>query len=205
MLRTIKLRGHLGKKFGKEYKFDVSSAAEAVKALCHQVKGFKEYMQDGNGKDQKFKVVVNEVPLSEVDKTLKMQSTGDISIVPVIKGSGGDFGNVFQVVLGAALVGAAFGLFGPGAGAFLGEFGISYATAGWVGGALLFSGVIGSLLKPPQMPNPMEKSVDQNRSYLFNGAVNTVQQGQPIPIGYGKLKIGSQVVSANVSTAQVPV
>ena len=205
MIRTVKLRGHLGRKFGKEYKFDVASAAEAVKALCHQVKGFKQYLQDGNGKEQKFKLVVNGSALETPEKSIAMQSDGDIEIVPVIKGSGGDFGNIFQVVLGAALVGAAFGLFGPGAGAFLGEFGISYATAGYVGGALLFSGVIGSLLKPPQAPSPMETSVDQNRSYLFNGAVNTVQQGQPIPIGYGKLKIGSQVVSVNVSTAQVPV
>lgn len=185
MLRTIRLRGHLGKKFGKEYKFDVSSAAEAVKALCHQVKGFKQYMQEGNGKDQKFKVIVNSITLEDHEKTMLLQSEGDISIVPVLKGSGG----MFQTVVGAVLTAVGF------------YFQIPVVTAA---GIALMTGGIMSMLAKTTIKNDTQET-DTQRSYLFNGAVNTVQQGQPIPIGYGKLKIGSQVVSVNVSTAQVPV
>lgn len=205
MLKKIKLLGHLRKKFGKEYTFDVSSPAEAVKALCHQVKGFREYLQNGKGKGQKFKIIVGDSALFDVEKQLTMQTSNDISIVPLIKGSGGDLGNV---ILGGALLASSLG-FGPLGGLFVGEFaafaGIGAAIGTGVGGALLFSGLSGMLFKPPQVMTPSETNKDNDRSYLFNGAVNTTQQGQPIPIGYGRMRIGSQVVSASLSTTQVPV
>lgn len=205
MLKKIKLLGHLGKKFGREYKFDVSSPAEAVKALCHQVKGFRDYMQDGKGKEQKFKILVGNNALIDVEKQLTMQTSSDISIVPLIKGSGGDLG---KVILGGVLLASSLG-FGPLGGLFVGEFaafaGLGAAIGTGVGGALLFSGLSGMLFKPPQVMVPSETNKDNDRSYLFNGAVNTTQQGQPIPIGYGRVRIGSQVVSASLSTTQVPV
>lgn len=205
MLKKIKLLGHLGKKFGREYQFDVSSPAEAVKALCHQVKGFRQYMQEGKGKEQKFKIIVGENTLLDVEKQLGMQTNNDISIVPMIKGSGGDLGNA---ILGGVLLASSLG-FGPLGGLFVGEFaafaGLGAAIGTGIGGALLFSGLSGMLFKPPQVMAPSETNKDNDRSYLFNGAVNTTQQGQPIPIGYGRMRIGSQVVSASLSTTQVPV
>lgn len=206
MLKKIKLLGHLGKKFGKEYSFDVASPAEAVKALCHQVKGFKRYLQEGKGRDQKFKIVVGDEPLVDVEKQLHMQTEQTISLTPVIKGGGGSTG---MIILGAALIVASGGLgVGLASGLFVGEFAAlagaaSAATA--IGYGLLAVGLSGFLFKPPQQNVPTETKKDDDRSYLFNGAVNTTQQGQPIPIGYGRMKIGSQVVSASLSTTQIAI
>ena len=44
MLKTIKLYGVLGKKFGKEFHLAVESTREAVKALSVQVPGFEQFM-----------------------------------------------------------------------------------------------------------------------------------------------------------------
>lgn len=203
MLRTIKLVGHLGKKFGKQYKFDVNSPAEAVKALCSQVKGFKQYMQEGNGSVQKFKIVVKNSTLENPEKNIAMNCEGDISIVPVIRGSGGD---LLNVVAGGFLIASAFG-FGPLGGLFIGEFAAfaglgAYAAMG-VGALLVGRGISGMMFKPPETPSI--KTAEDQKSYLFNGAVNTTQQGQPIPVGYGRLRVGSQVISVDVSTTQIPV
>jgi predicted phage tail protein len=44
-------------------------------------------------------------------------------------------------------------------------------------------------------PIPENKTAEENPSYLINGTVNLAKQGLPVPIGYGRKKIGSQVIS----------
>lgn len=183
MLRKVMLGGWLGRKFGKEYKFDVSSAAEAVHALCCQVKGFKEYMQQGKGRDKLFKVVVNDRQLFKPEETMVFQSEGDIKIVPVIKASGG----LFNFIVGAILTAV---------GVFTGQ---PYLTAAGIG--MMIGGVAALLIKPPKTEAPDESK--ENRSYIFNGAVNVTQQGQPVPFGYGRMRIGSQVISTSITTSDV--
>lgn len=202
MLRKIELLGALGKKFGREHEFEVGSAQEAFVALCSQIDGFREYFETGEGSSGHYKILVNGNELSNPREELGMMSQGSIQIVPVVDGAGGDIGSA---ILGGILVVSALG-FGPLGGLFVGEFAalssIAAVTAG-VGAVLVAKGVAGMSFKPPETPAVKESQTE--RSYLFNGAVNTVQQGQPIPIGYGRLRVGSQVVSVSVSNAQVPV
>ena len=40
-------------------------------------------------------------------------------------------------------------------------------------------------------------------STYFDGAVNTTAQGHPVPIGYGKLIVGSAVISAGLTVEEV--
>lgn len=35
-------------------------------------------------------------------------------------------------------------------------------------------------------------------SYVFNGAVNTESQGHPVPLCYGRMRVGSAVISAGI-------
>jgi len=181
MLKKIKLLGHLGKKFGREYSFDVASPAEAVKALCHQVRGFREYMQKGAGKERRFKIVVGKNPLTDIERQFHMCVDSDISIVPIVKGAGG----LVETVTGwwMTLANIAYEVF-------------SNTLAGRL---------LNGIMEPKKADSPVERNKNDDRSYLFNGAVNTTQQGQPIPIGYGRMKIGSQVVSASLSTTQIAI
>lgn len=202
MLRKVELLGALGKKFGKEYEFDVSSAQEAFTALCSQVEGFRAYFESGEGSQEHYKILVNGNELTNPREELTMLSQGDIQIAPVVDGAGGNIGNA---ILGGILAVSALG-FGPLGGLFVGEFAALSSVAPvavGVGALLVSKGVAGMAFKPPETPAVKESK--NERSYLFNGAVNTVQQGQPIPIGYGRLRVGSQVVSVSVSNAQVPV
>ena len=41
-------------------------------------------------------------------------------------------------------------------------------------------------------------------SYIFNGPVNTMAQGHPVPIGYGEMIVGSAVISAGISVDESP-
>lgn len=53
--------------------------------------------------------------------------------------------------------------------------------------------IINALSKPPELQEYKEK---QKSSFLFSGPENTISEGGPVPIGYGRLMVGSAVVSA---------
>ena len=58
--------------------------------------------------------------------------------------------------------------------------------------------IMQALFKPPK---PKEER--ETRSYLFAGATNTAAQGIPVPLGYGRLRVGSVVVSAALRHEQM--
>ena len=58
-LRTIKLSGFLGKKFGRVHRLAVDSPAEAIRALSVNINGFREFLENShkNGVAYRFLVV----------------------------------------------------------------------------------------------------------------------------------------------------
>jgi hypothetical protein len=72
--------------------------------------------------------------------------------------------------------------------------------------SLIAAGVTSLLAKPPPLlPFNAQQATTQNQgaigqgggpqSYLFNGPVNTVGEGGPVPVGYGTLMVGSVAVN----------
>tara|TARA_Y100000034_G_scaffold4338_1_gene5130 strand:+ start:402 stop:1064 length:663 start_codon:yes stop_codon:yes gene_type:complete len=59
--------------------------------------------------------------------------------------------------------------------------------------SLTTSMIMRSLFKPPK---PEEEK--QSKSFLFQGAENVTQQGVAVPLGYGRLLVGSVVVSTTM-------
>ncbi|HDL3014464.1 TPA: tail assembly protein, partial [Mannheimia haemolytica] len=43
---TVKFYGHL-RKFGTDFKLEVKDTAEAIRALCTQIRGLREALRDG--------------------------------------------------------------------------------------------------------------------------------------------------------------
>ena len=53
-----------------------------------------------------------------------------------------------------------------------------------------------ALMKPPKFDDFREiEETRKGQSYLFSGPQNTVNEGGPIPLGYGRALVGSQVVA----------
>jgi predicted phage tail protein len=79
--------------------------------------------------------------------------------------------------------------------------GLSIA-AGNIGVALVLGGVAQMLSPVPKPPGPAEAPT-QLESNSFSGVLNTVRQGVPVPIAYGRVFVGSAVVSAGLDVDQV--
>ncbi|MGQ0977860.1 tail assembly protein [Acinetobacter baumannii] len=209
MLKTIKLYGILGQKFGREFKLDVANTREAMRALSVQIAGFEHFMLHAHEQGLRFAVFLKRKNSSNkrgkkrpaiYDHETKRLITGDnigeeqldmnteaevIHIVPRVVGAGGNNG-ILQLVLGAILIAASFI---PGIG--------QAAQVALIGaGAGMAMGGVASMLMP-KIDNTQDQNQDGNRANKgFGGAVTTVAQGNPVPILYGQREIGGFIISA---------
>ncbi|PRH29664.1 tail assembly protein [Burkholderia gladioli] len=188
-IRTVRLYGVLGAKFGREFRLAVSSTAEAVRALDVIVPGFRAFMLSAKDNGMSFAVFNGRRNLAE-DELQHPVGDEDIRIAPILMGS--KAGGLFQTILGAAIVGLA--LWNP---AFIG-LSQSLVTAGiGLGASMALGGVI-QMLSPQASGLAATNSPDNGTSYYFNGAVNSVAQGDCVPIVYGRMRVGSKRVSAGI-------
>lgn len=183
MLKTIKLYGVLGKKFGKEFKLDVESTSEAMRALCVQLQGFEQFMIHAHEHGLQFAVFQDEKNIGESELAMTTPAQV-IKIVPKVVGAGG----AFQAIAGAimTIVGAVLVFTGVGAG---------------VGAALIGAGVGMVIGGVAQMLMPKAETSDQNAdgnkaNNGFGGAVTTIAQGNPVPVLYGQREVGGFIASA---------
>ncbi|QIG69088.1 tail assembly protein I [Rhizobium phage RHph_N1_15] len=196
-MRKVYLHGELGARFGYEFDMEVETAAEAVRALCVNLRGFEQAMRAGE-----FHVVRGKELDKGRDLDLDLCSSyrlgkAPLHIAPYIAGS--KRGGLLKIVLGVALVGAAFlfsggALAAPIAGGALG--GVTYGNMAILGVALAVSGV-------SQMLAPEEKKEKNEDSYLLSGPGNTYEQGGALPLVYGEVITGGVLVSAGVDIEQL--
>lgn len=189
MIKNVKLYGHLGRTFGKLHRLDVSGPMDAIRALSVLLPGFRQALVRHPAG---YRVFVDDWPVTHRDE-LGSPGRREIRIVPVISGSSNGVGQIF---MGVALVVA--GIYAP---ELLPALGASAGVASTVGtmaisfGASLVLGGLAQMLSR----NPTSQKPNDTTSYLFNGPVNTTEQGNPVPVLYGRLIVGSQVVSASVA------
>lgn len=192
MLRTVKLYGHLGAKYGKLFKFQAASIRGAVSLLQANFPEFREDILNFKGIGYKVFVGNTQVDASEIYNPLP--DSDEIRIVPVVAGSGGGSGGgLLKIVAGAALIYFSGGL---AAAAGLGATATATLSSIFVsiGVGLVMTGIAELLYQPP----PQQKN-----STSFGGIVNTTKQGECVPLGYGRRVCGAAVISAGISTALI--
>lgn len=183
-LRAVRLYGIAGTRFGRVHRLAVSSTAEAVRALSVLLPGFGKFLLEARDNGLTFAVFNGRRNLSK-DELDAPVGDDAIRIAPVIIGS--KSGGLFQTILGAALmvVGAVASFYGQPWGAQLMGLGASMALGGIV-----------QMLSPQQAG--LAGVADNGTSYYFNGPVNSAAQGEPVPLVYGEMLVGSKVASSGI-------
>lgn len=202
-LRTIKLSGFLGKKFGRAHRLAVDSPAEAIRALSVIKAGFREFLENShkNGVAYRFLVGNEALERSELKESLHMTHSmkTTFELVPVINGAKSSLG---QILFGAALMAFAWWALPAMGFAAVGAAGAMSTSVFGIGMSLALGGV--AQLLAPKVKAENKEAVENEPSYIFNGAVNTIAQGNPVPILYGRMRVGSQVVSAGITSNDIP-
>lgn len=185
-LTTIRLYGVLGKRFGRMHGrlLESGTVREAMSALKHTMEGFETFMREAESKGLTFAVFRGRTNLS--GEQLDMRGREDIRIVPLVIGS--KQSGLFQTVLGAALI--AVGVFATSLTLGTSTFLIS------AGASMMLGGVMQML--SPQPKGLKGRGPENAPSYAFGGPVNTIAQGHPVGVLYGKRRIGGAVISAGI-------
>lgn len=187
---NVRFYGSL-KQFGAEFRLDCQTTAEIVQALTSQIPKLRQSIQQGLftvrvGRDY-FDNRYLEQGLSH-----KLKDDATVHFTPVLKGS--KRGGLFGVIAGVAIIAGAIAL-GPLAG-------IISTNAAWivgsVGASLLLGGVAQMLTKMPEMKMGTEK--EKKQSTAFSNLSNMTAQGKPMPLAYGRMRVGSLIISQGVET-----
>ncbi|MCH4196654.1 MAG: tail assembly protein [Serratia liquefaciens] len=189
-VKIIRLYGVLGEKFGRVHRFAVDCPQEAIKALCVNYPDLQKFLLESKDRGLTFAVFEGKRNLARDD--LSFPSNGDdIRIAPVIVGS--KKAGIFQTILGAVLVVA-----GAVITAMSGGTATPLTSSMMMSGAAMMLGGVIQMLSPMQGGLASRQDPDNKPSYAFGGPVNTIAQGNPVPILYGKRRIGGAIISAGI-------
>jgi|TARA_Y100000015_G_scaffold4002_2_gene3671 predicted phage tail protein len=215
-MKVVKVYGALRKRLGQcRFEFDVNTPAQAIKALCVNFPGLEKWLIDSEKDGVGYRVAVSKEKATEENIAPLLVPFSDrevFSITPVVAGAGR---GATQILLGAALIGVAIASGGAGLALNstqgVGFVGISSASAsasalaasaGNLGIALVVGGIAQAI--SPQPDTGLERGVEAAKleSFVFNNVVNTAKQGLPVPIAYGRVFVGSAVLSSGLDVDQ---
>ncbi|WP_377706680.1 tail assembly protein [Pseudomonas protegens] len=187
-MQTVIVTDQLARIAGRtKHRVATSNGLRDVMGYFKQFRGFEKFMMEAESKGLRFAVFVGKENIGE-DDLGKPTGRKVIRIAPVITGSKRAGG--LQTIVGAVLVmaGAVITAFGGGA------VGVPMMK---VGAVLAIGGVI-QMLSPQAKGLGTQDTPNNRPSYSFNGAVNTSVQGNPVPLLYGRMIVGSAVISAGI-------
>lgn len=175
--------GELREEFGDSFEVEARTPREAVTALMYQSQKYKDILGSNDwhimlgGKEG--------IDISEDQLDMELGRVREVHLIPRVEGSGG----VFNFIVGIVLVVVGAWTMNPG------------LIAAGVG--MMVGGIIQMTTKIPGTQDINRESADDKASFLFNSPTNSSTQGVAIPRGYGRMLIGSQVVSAALYAHEV--
>ena len=180
---NVRFYGSL-KQFGSEFRLDCKTPAEVVQALTSQIPKLRQFIQQGLFTVRVGREYLDNRYLEQgLNQHLKDDST--VHFTPVLKGS--KKAGLFQTIVGAVVVvvGAVFQ---------------QYYLVG-AGIAMVAGGVAQMLTKMPPMST--SKDAERKQSTSFSNLSNMAAQGRPMPLAYGRIRVGSLIISQGVETMDI--
>ena len=176
-MTTIRLHGILGKEYSDVFSLKIGNPSSVFSAIDCNRKGFLKRVVELQKQGFIYDVIVNKTRIADGYQMDTMRNPETIDLVPGIVGSG---------PIGAFLFGGT-SILGSLAGS-LALAGISYALSP----------------KPDTQDQRVSATAEASRSsFVFGNVINTASQGTPVPIGYGRLKIGSSVIQSSIKSFPV--
>ena len=194
-MTNVIIHGELATICGREHKFKVNKLLDITRALNANNPRVRNFLIS------RFKEGLNYVFIDPKNPNKKWETVEQLSaakapeeihIVPAV-------GGAFVVTAIVSVVTAVAGFVG----AALTALGTALASGGFLANlaiGMLIQGVM-SLLFPVEMPKLADQKVEtkaDQSSYIFSNLENNVVQGFPIPLVYGELRVGSNIISTNV-------
>ena len=217
-MKVVKVYGALRKRLGQcRFELEAATPAQAIKALCVNFPGLDKWLIDSEKDGVGYRVTIGKERVTEDLNALVMPwSEREVfSITPVIAGAGRGLGSILAgVALITVAVLAPVAGFSAAAGGFTATgagvtatgaatfAGAAAAFAGNIGVGLVFMGIAQTISPQPSLDKTIDESA-QLESFSFSNVVNTSRQGLPVPIAYGRVFVGSAIISSGLDVDEV--
>ena len=190
-MNTVYLHGGIGKRFGRKYQVDARNSQEVIKALDANNEGFIAYIvkQELEG-NRHFLLAKHPNKLKSeqdlIDNIIaENEINREIHVVPSVHGG-----------FIATAIGALFSISATGAAA------TAMSAALWGGIAQL---AISALQKTPDNKVQTRGENNSTKSFLLGVSRETASQGGSIPLGYGRVFVGPNLISQSMTTTRLPI
>ncbi len=186
-MTKVFLHGKLGKEFGNEFNLSINKPQDVIKAIDANNEGFQKRIFDLSQEGAQYSLIADNQIIGSVEDFSAKRKIKEIHMVPVIYGSG-----VGALAIGIGVLAAV--------GGYVTEYVVLSTILYAVALAAISYGVQSLLAKPPAQNNQGSygTAAATSQSYLFTNGENVTQQGNPVPLGYGRLKIGSAVIQQTI-------
>lgn len=182
-MKTLVLYGELAETFGPSFTMDVSTPQDALRLMDSNYPGeFRSRL-----KNKHFELVLGNRVVPK-DHLFMGCSENEIHLRPVLMGAGAILPLAFTFAI--PLLETALGIEALG---LTGQLLFGVATIG-------VAALLSNLIKPT---NPSSRETNQKPSFVFDGPVNTVEQGGPVPLVYGRIRAGSVVISSGLTIQKI--
>lgn len=204
MKRNVYLQGELGKKFGESFTVNGNSLQDVFKCLSVNRPDFRPYLLKCQEEGIDFSVEFQGETVGEEDFLFPVKE-GDVTISIVPAGSkkvGKIIAAAFLVFYVLPAMGVNAGPItgtGPGGKITLGDKIAAGAKA--KGGAFVSSLATNLALTGIQELMAQDPSVDGDApaNYMLDGDTQSISEGDPIPVLYGRLRVPGRPISVNIN------
>ena len=172
-MTNVIIHGRFGEVVGKHHNFACSKLSEVFRAIESNTGMLRRYTS--SNRKRKMSIFVNGKAASDKNFDLVNVKNSEVVILPILMGAIG-FTIMTAITTAATLT----------VKAKITAVIINIAFA--IGMSLLMSKLLA-----PDDPDTASTS-----SYIFNQAENAVKQGSPVPVGYGRFKVGSTILSVSL-------
>lgn len=172
-MTIIRLHGILAKEYGQNFCLNVGNPKNLLHAIDANRDGFISRIIQLQKEGCVYEIIINKKRLNNQKEPQNYDSSQIIDLVPAITGSGPAI--------------------------FLPLFG-GNALLAHIASAVFFAAVSYALTPTPEVQQIEATAQASKTSMVFSNTVNTASQGAPLPIGYGRLKVGSQVIQATIKS-----
>jgi hypothetical protein len=192
-MTNIYLKGKLATIFGKQFKIKIRSTLDAFKALDSQRENFLKTFLDFHKKGYNYQLVVDGEYIKSKEEMQEKRNIKNIYIVPIIVGSGPIPGMVAASITANAIAQVIIQT--------IIQVAINVAIS------LAVSYLVASMQKSAAPPKSFATTggavgavSGSARSYVFANKGNLLSQGSSLPIGYGRMEIGTRTINATLKS-----
>jgi predicted phage tail protein len=181
-MTIVNIHGILGREYGNSFLLSLPNPKDVLEAIDCNRQGFLQRLVELQREGLCYDMIINKKRITNGPDMDHMSNPATVDLVPAISGSGPLMAPLLMTT----------GLFTAGSTAL--------AFAASIANFVLFAAISYALTPKPENEALEISSKASKSSLIFSNTANLASQGSPVPIGYGRLLVGSQVIQATIKS-----